>query len=174
MATWIFGYGSLLWNPGFTPAETRRATLHGHVRHFCMLSWMHRGTRDAPGLVLALDREEGACTEGVALRIPEDGHDAILAEIRERELATAAYDEVQVTLETEGGALTAIAYVMDKGHPQYLVMGPDAQAGTIARARGGRGPNAEYLHRTVEALAELGILDDALADLDARVRALAE
>ena len=81
---WVFGYGSLIWNPGFPVAERRIATLEGWHRSFCMRSIHHRGTVERPGLVLALDRAEGAACTGVAFRVAPGAEAAALAGLRER------------------------------------------------------------------------------------------
>lgn len=166
---WVFAYGSLIWNPGFEVAERRLATLRGFHRSFSMLSIHHRGTEASPGLVLALDHAEGASCRGVALRARDEERDAVLAALRERELISSAYLERAVRLETDAGPLDALAFVMARDHPQYAGGLPlERQAEIIARARGGRGPNDEYLFETVAALHALGIADgelERLADL---------
>jgi cation transport protein ChaC len=168
---WVFAYGSLIWNPGFEPAERRLATLRDFHRSFSMRSIHHRGTEDAPGLVLALDYEEGARCTGLALRAPHEERDAVLAALRERELISSAYVERSVRLETEEGPLDSIAFVMSRDHPQYAGGLPlETQAGIIAAARGGRGPNDEYLFNTVEALHRLEIRDPDLERLADMVR----
>ena len=88
MTIWVFGYGSLLWNPGFDPAEAVTATLSGYHRSFCMLSIHHRGTAEKPGLVLALDEADATCT-GVAFRVAPADQVRVLAELRERELISS-------------------------------------------------------------------------------------
>ena len=166
---WVFAYGSLLWNPGFEPVERRPASLRDFHRSFSMRSIHHRGTEERPGLVLALDFEAGATCRGLALRAPPGEEAAVLAALRDRELVSSAYLERAVTLETRDGPLTALAYVMSREHPQYAGGLPlDVQARIIARSRGGRGPNDDYLYSTVHALSELGIEDpdlDLLAEL---------
>lgn len=176
MAMWVFGYGSLLWNPGFRVAEERLATLTGYARSFCMRSIHHRGTEAEPGLVLALDAVQGASCAGLALRVPEQDEAQTLAYLRERELISSAYLEkhCDVTLE-DGTTVTALAYVIDPAHVQYCGgLDLDEQARIIASAVGGRGPNAEYLHNTAEHLATLGIADPDLAQLSTMVRRLQE
>ncbi|KNG92712.1 gamma-glutamylcyclotransferase [Pseudaestuariivita atlantica] len=176
MTLWVFGYGSLLWNPGFTVAEQRRARLRGYARSFCMRSIHHRGTPENPGLVLALDAQTGAACDGVALRVPEAEEDATLAYLRERELVSSAYLERWLSVETDAGeALTALTYVVDPDHVQYCGGLPlEEQARIMAAATGGRGPNAEYLHNTAALLADLHIEDADIAWLDARVRNLTD
>ncbi|QEE36596.1 gamma-glutamylcyclotransferase [Octadecabacter sp. SW4] len=173
MPLWVFGYGSLLWNPGFTPAQTVTARLDGYHRSFCMLSVHHRGTEDDPGLVLALDEtEQGRCT-GVAFRVADGEEDAVHAYLRERELISSAYLEADVPLTLDGGeTVTALAYVINRGHVQYCQYPLERQAQIIARAVGGRGPNTEYLFNTAQHLAQMGIEDTEMAWLVDRVRAL--
>ena len=91
---WIFGYGSLMWRPGFTHAERARARLDGYHRAFCISSTHHRGDALRPGLVLGLDRG-GAC-EGVAYRVPAAEARTVLAYLRERELISGVYREAQL------------------------------------------------------------------------------
>ena len=173
MTMWVFGYGSLLWNPGFEPAEAVTATLSGYHRSFCMLSIHHRGTVDEPGLVLALDASDSTCT-GVAFRVAKTDEVRVLAELRERELISSAYVEAHVPLALEdGSAVTALAYVINRDHEQYCNFDLETQAQMIARSVGGRGPNPEYLFNTAAHLEQMGIHDPDLAWLVARVRALA-
>lgn len=171
---WVFGYGSLLWNPGFPVAETRLAQLTDYARSFCMRSIHHRGTPEDPGLVLALDAVPGATCHGLAMRV-QDGHEAATLEyLRERELISSAYLErlLPVTLD-DGHVVTGLVYVIDPTHDQYCGGLPlEEQAGIIARAVGGRGPNTEYLINTVDGLHHHGIPDDQLDWLAERVRAL--
>lgn len=174
MTMWVFGYGSLLWNPGFPVARRAVATLPDYHRSFCMRSVHHRGTEDDPGLVLALDALPGASCRGLALAV-EPGHEVpTLAGLRERELISSAYVErdLDVMLE-DGRSVTAVTYVIDPRHVQYCGgLHLEEQARIIARATGGRGPNCEYLWNTAEHLAEIGLDDPDLDWLAARVRAL--
>ena len=169
---WVFGYGSLVWNPGFAPAESAIARLRGYRRSFCMRSVHHRGTPDAPGLVLALDEEPQAECLGLAMRAPEGREDAVLTDLRERELVSSAYHERRLEAElADGRRVEALAFVVDRDHVQYCGgLGLEEQARVIAHARGGRGANAEYLLSTVEGLRGLGIGDPDLDLLARRVR----
>ncbi|MGB0498269.1 MAG: gamma-glutamylcyclotransferase [Rubricella sp.] len=170
---WVFGYGSLIWRPGFPVAERKLATLHGWRRSFCMKSVEYRGTPEKPGLVLALDREEGARCTGLAFRVAPEHARASLDYLRARELVTDAYHERRLTIRITGGrALTAYAYTMNRDHWQYAGALPLAdQAEVIATAVGPNGPNAEYLHNTVESLRALGLHDEELETLERLVRA---
>ncbi len=171
---WIFGYGSLLWNPGFEVAEAVIARLPGYHRSFCMRSIHHRGSVSDPGLVLALDVDAGAECDGLALRAAPGSEAATLEYLRERELISAAYVETILPLNlSDGRNVSSVAYVIDPDHDQYCGGLPfEDQARIIAEAVGGRGPNHEYLTNTVAHLVELGIEDADLARLSARVAAL--
>ena len=170
---WVFGYGSLIWDPGFPVAERRIARLMGWHRSFCMRSIHHRGTVEDPGLVLALDRAAGASCAGVAFRVTPGAEAATLLALRERELVSSAYLEEVLEVETDQGPVAALTYVIDPEHAQYcggLLL--DEQARIIARSVGGRGANRDYLWATVAHLAELGIGDPDLEWLDHEVRRL--
>ena len=171
---WVFGYGSLIWNPGFPVAERKVATLHGYARSFCMSSIHHRGTVEHPGLVLALDPRPGASSRGLGFRVPDEDAEATVRYLRERELISSAYVERQLPVVLEGGEeVTALVYVVDTAHEQYVAdLTLEDQARIIATAVGGRGPNTEYLWNTAEHLRELGLADADLDWLAGRVRDL--
>lgn len=174
MTMWVFGYGSLLWNPGFDVAERALATLPGYARSFCMRSIHHRGTEDQPGLVLALDECTRSLCDGVAMAVPDGAQDQVLAYLRERELISSAYLEKWLPLNlSDGRQVEAVVYVIDAEHVQYCGgLDLEEQAHIIARAHGGMGPNTEYLYNTASHLTELGIHDPDLAWLTKRVKSL--
>lgn len=173
---WVFGYGSLMWNPGFNHAERRLARLDGYARRFGMWSWHYRGTAEVPGLVLGLDWAPGHSCTGVAFRVRRDEDRAIRDYLQKRELISYAYFETlqAVTLldgEQAGAACDALCYILDRTHPQYAGgLSVEQQADCISRAAGRSGPNADYLHSTCSHLTELGIEDTALQALSRRVR----
>lgn len=171
---WVFGYGSLIWNPEFEVAEAVVARVEGWHRSFCMRSIHHRGTEAEPGLVLALDRAEGAHCDGLAFRVAPGAEAATLHLLRERELISSAYLETTLPAHLAGGQeVEALAYVIDRGHVQYCGGLPlEEQAQIIAQACGGRGPNRDYLWSTAAHLAALGIADDDLEWLSQRVRVI--
>jgi cation transport protein ChaC len=168
---WVFGYGSLLWNPGFPVAEARVARLDGWHRSFCMSSVHHRGTPERPGLVLALDRAEGAHCDGLAFRVEARYAAQTVDYLRERELISSAYLETRLCVvfhDCGARCEDVLTYVIDRAHEQYRGdLDLETQARIIAGAVGGRGPNDEYLYNTAVHLAELGLAD---ADLDWLVR----
>ncbi|MGX5845860.1 gamma-glutamylcyclotransferase [Mesorhizobium sp. PL10] len=167
---WVFGYGSLIWRPGFAHVETRRARLYGYRRSLCVYSFVHRGTRERPGLVLGLDRG-GSCI-GLAFRVPGELRDEVLTYLRERELVTSVYLERVLDISLDGNGLAeretvkAVAYIVDRQHEQYAG-GLDAAhaAGVIRGAVGQSGNNEGYVVSTVEHLKALGIRDHWLEEV---------
>ncbi len=169
---WVFGYGSLIWNPGFPYLSRQKASLGGFNRSFCMASIHYRGTPEAPGLVLALDHDPDAECHGVAYHVAADHAEETISYLRERELISSAYLEQRhrITLE-DRRQKEAVCYVINRDHHQYRGgMAIEDQVRIIARAIGSTGQNAEYLHNTVAHLLELGIEDKELLQLDQLVR----
>ena len=169
---WVFGYGSLIWNPEFPVADRQIARLEGWHRSFCMRSIHHRGSVEAPGLVLALDRQENARCDGVAFAVAPGHEDATVAVLRERELVSSAYLETTLPVSLrQGGRVTALVYVIDPDHDEYCGGLPlEEQARVIATSVGGRGSNRDYLFSTADHLSALGITDPDLVWLADRVR----
>lgn len=166
---WVFGYGSLMWRPGFAHIETRKARLFGYHRALCVHSHVHRGTPDRPGLVLGLDRG-GSCL-GLAFRVPGELAGEVTAYLRERELVTNVYLErrLPVRLAT-GPQVEALTFVVDRNHPQYAGSLDTAHAvQRISGAIGQSGRNEEYVFNTVEHLKALGIRDHWLETVAARI-----
>lgn len=172
---WIFGYGSLVWDPGFAWSSRLPARLDGFHRSFCMRSIHHRGTEARPGLVLALDAAPGARCWGIAYEIAPEVAAETLEYLRARELVSAAYLETKQTVAlADGRRVAAVAYVIDRAHEQYCGgLDLETQARIILGAVGGRGPNADYLHQTARHLADLGLPDPDLIWLSDRVKVLA-
>jgi cation transport protein ChaC len=169
---WVFGYGSLIWRPGFAHVETQRARLHGYRRSLCVYSFVHRGTRERPGLVLGLDRG-GSCV-GLAFRVPGELRDEVIAYLRERELVTNVYLErlLKVRL-AGGGTVDAVVYIVDRLHEQYAGALDAAEAAAVVRgAVGQSGINEDYVLSTLEHLEALGIRDHWLEDVARRVAPL--
>jgi cation transport protein ChaC len=170
---WVFGYGSLMWKPGFEPLERRHALLRGAHRSLCVHSHVHRGTPQRPGLVLGLDRG-GAC-RGIALRAPAAQADRILADLRARELVTAGYLERWRRIELRGGgSAEALVYLVDRAHGQYAgKLDPEEIVSIVRGAQGQSGRNPEYVLNTVQHLREEGIRDHVLEGIAARLHAQA-
>ena len=159
---WVFGYGSLMWRPGFPYDRKERARLRGFHRCFCITSTHHRGSERRPGLVLGLDAG-GVCV-GMALHVPGPHVAATRAYLTERELVYGVYREeyVPVTLAT-GEVVMALTYVAERTHPSYAGrLPPRVQARMIRGARGISGNNLDYLLTTLATLRSLAIDEDAL------------
>ena len=169
---WVFGYGSLIWLPGFEFVARRKALVMGWRRRLCIYSHHYRGTVDRPGLVLGLD--EGGSCEGVAYRVDDSHRDETIKYLRDRELVTNVYIEQEVcaTL-ADGKPVTALAYVADRLHGQYAAPMERERLLTLVRQGVGRsGDNAEYVLNTWDHLHELGIPDPELEWLAERLRDL--
>ena len=169
---WIFGYGSLIWRPGFDYLEARVAKLIGEHRALCIYSFVHRGTPEKPGLVLGLDRG-GAC-QGMAYRVAESKRDEIIDYLRAREQVTSVYREVLRSVWLEGDArerVSAVAYVADRGHEQYAGrLSLTEQLHLVRGGHGSSGANDEYVIETVAALEAMKIRDSQLHQLAAMLR----
>ena len=168
---WVFGYGSLMWRPGFPYRERRSAHLHGYHRSLCVLSHVHRGTPEKPGLVLGLDR--GGRCHGVAFRVAAEETLATVQYLREREQVTAVYIERELPVRLDGGEqVRALAYVVDRTHPQYAGRLPDdTLLRFIRQGQGVSGANPDYVRSTHEHLLQMGVVDPLL---DRLTRALAQ
>jgi cation transport protein ChaC len=167
---WVFGYGSLMWKPGFAYADRHKALLRGWRRRFCVYSHIYRGTAERPGLVLGLDFG-GAC-HGVAFRVDAALREATVRYLRERELVTAVYLErtLPITL-SDGRRLSALAYVADRAHGQYAApMDRSALLRLVRQGSGQSGANVEYVLNTRDHLREIGIIDSELEWLAAQLR----
>lgn len=161
---WVFGYGSLMWHPGFPHLEVRLARLRGLHRSFCVYSHRYRGTPQLPGLVLGLDR--GGSCHGMVFRVPAGEGEDVLNYLYEREMITGVYRPAWRRAETDAGPVSAITFVVDRGHRQYAGrLSHDAMVELILQGRGNRGPCMEYLENTVHHLRALGLKDRGLERL---------
>ncbi len=162
---WVFGYGSLMWRPGFAFAERTLATLPGRRRAFCIYSVHHRGTYERPGLVLGL--APGGSTRGMAYRVAEADWEETYAYLLEREQPTETYIEARRTLRlTDGRAAEALVFLSDVNHPQWAgALSLERQAGLIRGAVGLSGRNEDYLRDLVEHLRAENIRDQSMEAL---------
>jgi len=167
---WVFGYGSLMWRPGFAYRRRCKAMLRGWRRSLCVYSHVYRGSPERPGLVLGLDRG-GACA-GVAFEVDSALRETTIRYLREREQATAVYLERIAPVKLEcGERVPALTYVADRLHRQYA--GRLDREAMLAYVRGGEGrsgDNAEYVLETYDHLRAIGVRDRDLEWLSARLR----
>jgi len=168
---WLFGYGSLIWNPIVHFAERRVARLHGYHRSFCLWSHVNRGSPQKPGLVLGLD--SGGSCRGVVFRIA--GHHAAdeLRLLWRREMVLGSYVPRWAKVDAGGEALQAIAFFVNREHTNYAGRLPlETVIKALVSARGQLGTPAEYLLETVHGLIEHGVRDAYLLELRKRVLAM--
>ncbi len=167
---WVFGYGSLMWNPAFHFAEKRSGLIHGYHRSYCMWTAGGRGTPELPGLMLALDH--GGSCRGMAFRIAPENVEEELEIVWSREMIGRAYRPCWVTVRTAEGPARALTFVIDRRYIRYAGKVPrDVQAAHLATAAGRMGSSMEYLENTVAHLDELGIGDGPMHDMLQRARA---
>ena len=167
---WIFGYGSLMWRPGFAFLAREPARVHGYHRSLCVYSHVHRGTPEEPGLVLGLDR--GGSCQGIAFQVAPELWEETLAYLRAREQVTSVYVEKHKTVRllNSGRSVTAVTYVVDRVHRQYAgVLDDDALEHHVRRGRGVSGLCVDYVMNTLAHLREMNIHDPALERLAPRV-----
>jgi cation transport protein ChaC len=164
---WVFGYGSLMWRPGFEFIEQVPARLIGEHRALCVYSFDHRGTPEQPGLVLGLDRG-GAC-RGIAFRVAAGRRSDTVKYLREREQTTNVYREVtrSVWLENEARQrVSALTFVVDRGHVQYAGrLSLPEQLRHVQQGHGRSGNNRDYVLSTVMSIEAQGFRDPALHQL---------
>jgi glutathione-specific gamma-glutamylcyclotransferase len=158
---WVFAYGSLIWKPACDIAEQRIALARGWHRAFC-LGWdrCFRGTKERPGLMLALDR--GGTCKGVVQRLPPDAVEANLEKLLRREVLTkpSPFPPRWISVQTASGPLSAITFTMSRTSEAYVGgLSAEEIADVLAVAAGRWGSMAEYLYNTVSQLEELGIGD---------------
>jgi len=167
---WMFGYGSLLWKPGFDFTESRMATVSGWHRTFCFRVARFRGTRDRPGLMLGLDR--GGTCKGMVLKVPSAQVETTLHALFRREVMVKPAVNVPrwLTAKSDNGSIRAVGFVVNRESPHYASnLTPGEVADVLASAAGHWGSCAEYLRETVCRLEELGIHDRGLWRLQSLV-----
>jgi cation transport protein ChaC len=162
---WVFGYGSLIWRPGFAYVSTMQATLHGAHRSLCIYSHRHRGTPERPGLVFGL--VHGGSCRGMAFEVEAARWDEVHAYLHEREMDRGVYRESQRPIQlTDGRVVPALAYLVDERHVQFAGRLEIAEQVRLVRSGiGESGPNHEYVLQTARHLEALGIRDRYLREL---------
>jgi cation transport protein ChaC len=159
-AIWVFGYGSLIWDPRFEPLETRDATLEAHRRSFCFWTTMGRGTPEKPGLGLAIV-PGGGPVQGLAYKLDPTSADDVLEALWLREMRSGVYHAEWKQIETPGGDVHAIVYIANDDHPNYAGdLALEDQARIMAKAKGENGRSYEYLGNLVKEFHRLGIADE--------------
>ena len=168
---WVFGYGSLMWRPGFDFVERVPARLIGLHRALCVYSFVHRGTPEQPGLVLGLDR--GGMCRGIAFRVAAAAREKTVAYLRAREQVTTVYLETmrRIELEETRRQVRALCFVIDRSHVQYAGRLTLAECLHHVRQGHGRsGPNRDYVLDAVQSLEALGYRETELHLLAEQLR----
>jgi cation transport protein ChaC len=169
---WIFGYGSLMWNPGFRFREQRPARVHGYHRALCIDSTAHRGTLEQPGLVVGL--APGGSCRGTAFLVAARNVPSILDALWEREMCDGTYLARSIFIRAGRRRVLALAFVVNRAHRFYAGPLPaDVVARRIVACAGERGTNIDYLMNTIAHLGALGVRDKHLSDVLDAVRMLA-
>ncbi|KAI9025555.1 ChaC-like protein-domain-containing protein [Hyaloraphidium curvatum] len=167
---WIFGYGSLMWNPALHVSESRPAEVKGFERSFCLSMILGRGSPESPGLMLGL--VEGDRCAGVVHRIDKDHVESETSILWMREMLSGVYVPTWVDASTPEGSVRAVTFTIDKTHPRFAEETLEEQANLIATAVGRAGSNRDYLYRCKRELERLGIADPYVDDLFDRVTAI--
>jgi glutathione-specific gamma-glutamylcyclotransferase len=156
---WVFGYGSLMWNPGFEHEEAVKARLFGYHRALCIHSRLYRGTPERTGLVMGLDRG-GSCV-GMAFRVTARDEAQVIEYLHGREMMNYVYRDLRLAIRTaDGRKASALAFVADQKHEQFAGhLSAEEAAAIVSGARGTAGPNEEYVFNTLAHLREIGIRD---------------
>lgn len=166
---WIYGYGSLIWRPEFDFEERRHALLHGYHRALCLWSRVNRGTPERPGLVFGLD--VGGSCRGVAFRIGKRRATDIMEALWRREMPSGAYIPRWLTCRTEAGAITALAFTMNRQTDAYVRdLPPEHLLHIVRNAHGSYGPCIDYVLETADALMRHDIVDKRLSALARSLR----
>jgi cation transport protein ChaC len=175
-ADWVFGYGSLIWDPGFDPAEAHLGQVHGYHRSFCIRSTRYRGTPEAPGVVLGLDRG-GSCI-GVVYRLRPDSRARALEALYEREMTGGVYLprllSVVIDPVAQGSArrVRALTFIANHRSGSYERLTDDEIVQRLTACCGQRGRNREYAIRTWHSLAERGVHCPQLGRLGRRLESV--
>lgn len=170
---WVFAYGSLIWKPGFEAEENQRATAFGWHRSFCLEMTRWRGSREQPGLMMALER--GGRCDGVAYRLPDGDALTQIERLLRREIDD--HESISTVrwmpVATAHGPLKALGFWAVVKDVEGVSLGQPLEkvAHILARACGHVGSCAEYLYNTVLHLEEFGIRDRNLWRLQELVAA---
>jgi cation transport protein ChaC len=162
---WVFGYGSLIWNPGFPFLSSERALLRGAHRSLSIYSHRHRGTKDKPGLVFGLSR--GGSCRGVAYEVAGAKWPDVFDYLEAREQDTGVYRTTWRSVALGGGKrVRALTYLVNESHPQFAgELDVAEQVRLVLGGSGEAGHNTEYVRNTARQLLALGIRDEALMSI---------
>lgn len=168
----VFGFGSLMWNPGFEWISRVPGVVRGFHRCFRIYSTRARGTPDKPGLGLCIERQPNAECVGLMFELAEATLRQDLAKLWDREQGSGVYDPVWLPVETDAGTFQALTFVVRTDHPHYCGDLPaQRMARIMARAEGVYGRNRDYVANLIDEMAKLGLRDEELERLLAMIDA---
>ncbi len=168
-ATWVFGYGSLMWNPEFDFSQAVLARVHGFHRAFCVRSTLYRGTPEQPGVVLGLDF--GGSVDGVAFEIKPGHESEAIDRLYAREMVQNIYEpRILNTRLRNGQTVKALTFIANREHEGYAHLSEDEIVNRLSCCKGNRGPNCDYAINTYAHLKQLGVRDQRLARIVARLQ----
>jgi len=161
---WVFGYGSLMWNPDFIMEEKRTGTISGYHRRLCLKSIVYRGTSDYHGLVFGLDKGESC--QGMVYRIAEKNIHSEMQKIWEREMFAGTYIPSWVNVNTKQGSISAVTFIINHEHEHYIPhIELEEIAERVVKAEGTCGSCHDYVQNTAKSLHQLGLRDPGLEQL---------
>jgi len=166
---WIFGYGSLIWNPSFSYHHRRLARIDHWVRRFWQGSTDHRGVPGYPGRVVTLVPKPAGDCWGVAYKCGKSDNGQVLKGLDHREKGGYHREWVKLNF-TDGSTSRGLVYMAGPDNPDYL--GPadkDDIASQILSARGPSGSNREYLRNLTRALRTLGVSDSHVFSIESKL-----
>ncbi|PTY37280.1 hypothetical protein BGP77_02780 [Saccharospirillum sp. MSK14-1] len=168
---WVFGYGSLIWNPEMAVVEDGAASLAHYRREMCIKATVHRGSPEQPGLVLGIRYQAGGCCEGHAFRLDQAQLQPSLHRLIERELVTDCYVPLWLPIDlSDGRSVSALTMVVNESHPQFVQPDLDDKVEMIRHAVGGRGSSRDYLLNIARHLSENDIRDAEIESLVVRLQ----
>ncbi len=168
---WVFGYGSLLWNPAFHFTEWQPARLHGFRRRFCLQASIGRGSPEKPGLMLALDH--GGSCNGRAFHIAPDKIESETDILWMREMVSGAYNARLIKIRLSHETVTGLTFVINRAHPRYIAeMDIEDTARLVSSGEGHLGTCRDYLNNTIAHLDEMKVKDRYLHELQQKIHEL--
>ncbi|MZR30101.1 gamma-glutamylcyclotransferase [Sneathiella litorea] len=168
---WVFGYGSLLWNPAFHFTEWQPARLFGFRRRFCLQASIGRGSPEKPGLMLALDH--GGSCKGRAFHIAPEKIDSETDILWMREMVSGAYNARHIHIQLPDRKVKGLTFVINRSHPRYVSnIGMEETVQLLASGEGHLGTCRDYLNNTIAHLDEMNVQDRYLHEIQQKMRKL--
>ena len=164
---WIFGYGSLMWNPDFNYIEKKEAILIGYKRNFCIKTHTHRGNQEKFGIVLGLEKDKINSCKGLLFRVNKDEYLKIKLKLDYRELTEKSYIDTIVSITTSDGVvIEALTYISNNKSKLYIDINCKEKAHIIKNAEGASGKNIDYYTNTLKKLEDMGVKNEHIFNIN--------